>query len=315
MAGVRDFLRGERVGVAAAILSSAIGGIAGGTTRFAIGASDPVTLGVFRFGVGFLLLLPIALALKVKWPRGRDLRGAIALGVMYFAFFIVLFNLAFRDTTAARGSLALSTLPLLTMLVAAAFGVERLDVRKSIGVIIAIVGVVVALVTDLAQAPPMAWRGDLIMVAATLVMALYNVWSRPFIVRSSPLGYVTTGMGAGSAVLAAIAAGSGSYASVADFGSSQWVAVIYLGAFGGAAAFFLWVFALERTTPTRVAITMTINPVFASAVGALALSEPIGINLAIGLVAVFVGIWIATTEPRNAQVATPVCKGDVPPVR
>jgi drug/metabolite transporter (DMT)-like permease len=39
---------------------------------------------------------------------------------MYFAFFIVLFNLAFRYTTAARGSLALSTLPLLTMLVGAA---------------------------------------------------------------------------------------------------------------------------------------------------------------------------------------------------
>jgi drug/metabolite transporter (DMT)-like permease len=77
--------------------------------------------------------------------------------------------------------------------------------------------------------------------------------------------------------------------------------VLYLGAFGGAAAFFLWVFTLERTTPTRTAITMTINPVFASAVGALTLGEPIGVNLLIGLVAVFVGIWIATSEPRRAK--------------
>src|SRR6516165_1479073 len=107
--------RNEYVGVLAAIASSALGGVAGGTTRFAIGMSDPVTLGVFRFGVGFLLLLPIALALRIKWPRGRDWLGVAALGVMYFAFFIVLFNLAFRYTTAARGSLALSTLPLMTM--------------------------------------------------------------------------------------------------------------------------------------------------------------------------------------------------------
>jgi len=40
---------------------------------------------------------------------------------------------------------------------------------------------------------------------------------------------------------------------------------------------------------------MTINPVFASAVGALTLGEPIGINLVVGLLAVFAGIWIATS--------------------
>jgi drug/metabolite transporter (DMT)-like permease len=170
-------VRNEHVGVLAALASSAIGGIAGGTTRFAIGASDPVTLGVFRFGVGFLLLLPIALALGIKWPQKRDWPGVAALGVMYFAFFIVLFNLAFRYTTAARGSLALSTLPLLTMLVAALFGAERLDARKSIGVVVAIGGVAVALMTGLAGTPSGVWRGDMIMVAATLVMALYNVWS------------------------------------------------------------------------------------------------------------------------------------------
>src|SRR5262249_17051570 len=86
-------LRNKYVGVLAAVASSALGGVAGGATRFAIGTSDPVTLGVFRFGVGFLLLLPIALALRIKWPRGRDWLAVAALGVMYFAFFIVLFNL------------------------------------------------------------------------------------------------------------------------------------------------------------------------------------------------------------------------------
>src|SRR5262249_32209991 len=140
-------LRNEYVGVIAAVASSALGGVAGGATRFAIGASDPVTLGVFRFGVGFLLLLPIALALRIKWPRGRDWVAVAALGVMYFAFFIVLFNLAFRYTTAARGSLALSTLPLMTMLVGAAFGVEALDGRKSVGAVIAMPGAAICLAT------------------------------------------------------------------------------------------------------------------------------------------------------------------------
>ncbi len=49
----------DHIGVLAAVASSAIGGIAGGATRFVIHATDPVTLGVFRFGTGFLILLPI----------------------------------------------------------------------------------------------------------------------------------------------------------------------------------------------------------------------------------------------------------------
>ena len=51
--------------------------------------------------------------------------------------------------------------------------------------------------------------------------------------------------------------------------SRAWIAVIYLGAFGGAAAFFLWVLALRMTTPTRVANTMTVNPIAASLLAAL----------------------------------------------
>src|SRR5262249_2373998 len=104
----------------------------------------------------------------------------------------------------------------------------------------------------------------------------------------------TAGMGFGSACLVAVAAWSDGYASVASFHGPQWMAVVYLGAFGGAAAFFLWVFALERTTPTRTAITMTINPVFASAVGALTVGAPLGITRVVGFVAVCAGFGLGT---------------------
>src|SRR6185437_14390694 len=50
----------------------------------------------------------------------------------------------------------------------------------------------------IAAAPPGAWRGELIMTGAVLCMAFYNVWSRPFIQRSSALGFLTVGMGAGA---------------------------------------------------------------------------------------------------------------------
>ena len=62
--------------------------------------------------------------------------------------------------------------------------------------------------------------------------------------------------------------------------------------------------ALERATPTRVATTMTVNPIAAGLLATQLVGEPITPNLVLGLVAVFAGIWIATTEAKAAKLAT-----------
>jgi drug/metabolite transporter (DMT)-like permease len=215
---------------------------------------------------------------------------------MFFAVFFVFYNLALTYTTVARGTLALSTLPLMTMVAGAALGIEPLTRRKTFGVLLAMLGVAAALATGLANAPPGAWRGDLIMAGATLCMALYNVWTRPFIQRSSALGFVTASMAVGAAALTAISVLWGGVGQVARFAPDQWLAALYLGAGGGALAFFLWVYALQHASPTRVANTMTINPVVAGLLAAAILGEAITLNLVVGLVAVCAGIFIATTE-------------------
>jgi drug/metabolite transporter (DMT)-like permease len=283
----------DQTGVLAAVASSAIGGIAGGATRFVVHATDPVTLGVFRFGTGFLILLPIALFMKSRWPKGRDWVAVAALGILFFFAFSVLFNLAYTYTTAARGALTLSTMPLMTMLVGAALGIETLTLRKTAGVLIAMAGVLFALAFGLSNAPAGAWRGELVMFAATFCMSLYNVWSRPFIARSDPLAFLTAGMGAAAFCLLVWALAIRGFDAAAQFGTPQWLAIAYLGVIGSAGAFILWVFALSRTSPTKTAVTITVNPVFASIVGAVAIGEGIGLNLIVGLAAVAVGIWLA----------------------
>jgi drug/metabolite transporter (DMT)-like permease len=288
--------RSERAGVLAGVASSALGGMAAAVTRFVIGATDPVMLAVFRFGLGFLFLMLVALALRSRWPRGRDWLGVAALGVMFYGVFFVVYGESLTYTTAARGSLAVSTLPLLTMIVAALLGREHFTARKTLGVLVAMGGVAIALAAGLSDAPAEAWRGDLMMVAGMLSMALYNVLSRPFMARSSPLGYATAGMGFGSACNMLAAWHGGSFSAVQSFGVAQWAAAVYLGAFAGALGFYLWVYALERTTPTRVANTITVSPIAAALLAAVLVGEPIGTSLLIGVAAVGAGIWIASTE-------------------
>src|SRR5216684_1232878 len=264
----------EWIGVAIALVSSCLCGSAAAITRYLVGNADPITLAILRWGIGFACLLPTALLLHVRWPPRRDWPAVALLGMCFFGLFFVLYNIAIGFTTAARASLALATLPLHTMVIAALLGIEPLTLRKLAGVCVAVLGVMAALAYGLSAAPPGAWRGELIMTGAVLCMAFYNVLSRPFIKRSSALGFLTVGMGAGAAALVLVGLFTGSIVALKSFGTPQWIAGIYLGVGGGAAAFILWVLALERATPTRVANTMTVNPIAAALLAAWLVGEP-----------------------------------------
>lgn len=286
----------EWIGVLIALVSSCLGGTAAAITRYLVGNADPIALAILRWGIGFACLLPTALLLRVRWPPRRDWPAVALLGLCFFGLFFVLYNIAIGFTTAARASLALATLPLHTMVVGALLGVESLTLRKTAGVGVAVLGVIAALASGLAAAPTGAWRGELIMTGAVFCMALYNVLSRPLMQRSSALGFLTVGMGAGAAALILVGSLTGSLSALGSLSTPQWIAGIYLGIGGGALAFILWVMALERATPTRVAATMTVNPIAAGLLAAQLVGEPITPNLVVGLVAVFAGIWIATLE-------------------
>ena len=284
------------LGVLIAMVSRALGGTAAAVTRYLVGDADPLTLAVLRWGIGFLCVLPVALLLRARWPMRRDWPAVAALGICFFGLFFIFYNIAVGYTTAARASLALSTLPLQTMLIAALLCAEPLSLRKSAGVGVAMLGVFAALASGLSQAPAGAWRGELIMTAAVLCMAVYNVLARPLMQRSSALGFLTVGMGFGAAGLTLAGVATNRISVLADFGAPQWIAGVYLGVGGGALAFILWVLALQRATPTQVANTMTLNPIAAALLATQLVDEPITLNLVAGVIAVCLGIWIATTD-------------------
>lgn len=290
-----DNTRSETFGVLVALASSALGGGAAVATRFMIGGADPLTLATVRFGGGALCILPIALLMRPKMPPRDDWPAVAGLGVLFYALFFIVYNLALSYTTVGRGTLALSTLPLMTMVAGAVLGLEKLSPRKTMGVLIAMGGVALALSASLKAAPEGAWRGDLIMAGATISMALYNVYSRPYTQRSSPLGFLAMSMVAGGGVLILVSAFTGRIDAILAFNAQQAWTGLYLAAGGGAFGFFLWVLALKYASPTRVANTITINPFIAMVAGTFLLGEPVTATLVLGLVAVCAGAWVATT--------------------
>ena len=138
------------------------------------------------------------------------------------------------------------------------------------------------------------------MIGAGLCLAISSVWSKPVIRRSGPLQCTAMMMGSGASFLIAVSWLHGGFTAAYQFNFEQWLAVLYLGIVGSAVTFYLWAFALQRTTPTRVAVSVTVNPLVASLMGVMLLNEPLRWNLVVGLLAVCVGIAIAVTKGSSA---------------
>jgi drug/metabolite transporter (DMT)-like permease len=72
---------------------------------------------------------------------------------------------------------------------------------------------------------------------------------------------------------------------------------------GQALTFYLPALALQRTTPTRVGVSVTVNPLVAPLTGVILLNEPLRRKPVVGLLAVCVGIALAVTKGSSATSA------------
>ena len=101
-------------------------------SRAIVAEVPPLTLALLRYAVGFLCLLPFALgALRgLRRPRARDLWAMAALGTGQFGLLIALLNWGLQQVPAAPAALIFSLFPLLTLLLGAALGSERITAPR-----------------------------------------------------------------------------------------------------------------------------------------------------------------------------------------
>jgi drug/metabolite transporter (DMT)-like permease len=283
----------ELLGVAAALLGSVLGGSAAAGTRYAIGSIDPLGIAMLRYTIGAVCLVPCALLAVRKPITLPETLATTGLGILFFALYPYLFALSLAHTTAARGALALSSMPLLTLGFAILLGREAFSWARLTGMLITVAALAYALSPELEGTASTEWKGDLIMVAAAVMQAIYNVLARPFIQRMGALPFTAFGMCIGATVLVAVSVMSGVFHALVSLERAVWAAIVYLGVFGGALLWVLWSIGIRLARPSSVALTATLNALTASLSGAYFLSEPVGHEFFAGLLGVLLGIAIA----------------------
>jgi drug/metabolite transporter (DMT)-like permease len=283
----------ERLALIAAASVGVQVGAATVASRFALAETDPITLAMLRYAVGFLCLAPFAFAAGgFKFAR-RDVVPIAMLGIGQFGLLIALLNFGLLYIPAGRAALVLAAFPLLTMVFAWLLGREALTVAKTIGVLVTIAGVGLALGENaLTSVVERSWIGEAAVLGAAACGAVCSVLYRPYVQRYSALSVGAFAMLASVVALALAAAAHGTLSVKYAFSTTAWSAVIFIGVSSGI-FYYLWLWALAHTSPTKVTVFLGLSPITAAALGLMFFSEPLTATFIAGICCVALGLWVA----------------------
>jgi drug/metabolite transporter (DMT)-like permease len=279
---------------AAAAATGILVGSAMVATRFVIDQTAPASLALFRYTIGFCCLLPpVILSGRVSLER-RDLLPIGLLGITQFGILIALLNYSLQFIPSARAALIFATMPFMTMALAAVLGHEKFTWSKTLGVLLTVAGVGFAVGEKSIQRAGEAsgWIGELAVFGSTLSGAVCSVLYRPYLRKYPTLPVSALAMLASVGFLAVLAAGEGFFNSLPQFTGFGWLAVLFIGVNSGI-GYYLWLWALNHTSPTKVTVFLALSPITATILGALLLGEDISLMSFLGLVFVALGLWIA----------------------
>ncbi|MGE0723543.1 MAG: DMT family transporter [Alphaproteobacteria bacterium] len=261
-------------------------------TRFAVDAVGPGSLALLRYVIAVLCLAPFVLLARHRTIRRADVLPIALLGIGQFGVLIALLNYGLQTVPAARAALLFATFPLMTMLVAAALGREPLTRAKSTGVALTFLGVAVALGEKLTATGGGAWIGEAAVLASALVGGICTALYRPYLARNPALPVGALAMLASVLALALLAAAEGFFSMPPTPDPTQSAAILFIGLSSGV-FYVVWLWALGRASPTRVAAFLSLSPIAAAILGAILLDEPVGLAAVAGLAIVVAGLVAA----------------------
>ncbi|MEV0008760.1 DMT family transporter [Streptomyces sp. NPDC051840] len=242
----------------------------------------------------FTIVLP-ALVLA-GWRGLRALsaaqwRGAALLGLMLSVIFL-LETYGVVHTSATNAGLIISLTMIFTPLAEAAVTRVRPPASFLAAAGLSVVGVVL-LTQGGGFTRPSA--GDLLMLLAALartvhVLAMARIKA---VQDADSLPLTTVQLGGALVVFAVLATlpgtGAGPWSVAADFGVREWAGLLFLSVLCTLFAFFVQMWSVRRTSPSRVSLLLGTEPLWAAAAGIAIGGERLGIPGMAGAVLVLAG--------------------------
>jgi drug/metabolite transporter (DMT)-like permease len=267
--------------------------------RFSNRELEPFWGAGLRFGLAALLFVVIALALRLRWPRGQQLLLTAAYGALGFALSYALMYWALVRVTAGVATVVLAIVPLVTLLLAAAYRLERLHLRGALGALLALAGITWMAIGPQHVVVPLP--ALVAMLFAALVIGQSIILGKR-VSANHPAMTNAVGMSTGAVLLLTLSAIAGETWVLPRQPEALW-GVIYLVTLGSVGLFVLVLLVVRRWTASATSYMFVLFPIVTMVLAALIADEPITWPALTGALVVMLGVWLGALSPAARRLA------------
>ena len=262
-----------------------------------ISSSGLVALRVVGAAIVFVLLQ--GKLGKIRKLPAKDLALLILCSMLGIAINQLLFVKGLSLTTAINSVLLGTTIPVFTLMVSIVLGHDRISLRRIIGILLALSGVVYLVDPWRAQFSPQMTTGNMLIVICAFSYAAYIAISKSLFKRYGALNVITWMFAIACLVTAPIGGYALSNDSLSEAGIWVWITVVYIVLVPTVAAYYLNAWALTRATPTTVAVYIYLQPLIAFGLAPLFLGEKLNRRTLIACLLIFAGVALVTRRARS----------------
>lgn len=278
--------------------------------KWAVREAPPFTVALLRFAAATVVLFAM-----IAWnarrgssgnstaPRGaKQWAGLLCLGLTGMFLYNFFFLKGLSLTTAANGSLIVSLNPLLTAMLSATLLKERIRPIRWAGLLLALAGVGVVVTNGsfeaLGSGSPNP--GDLLLLGAPLMWAVYTVLGKKVLAHLPPLPATAYAALFGTLLLVPAAVLEGPLSrTVSALTPWGWLSVLQLALLGTVAGFVWWYEGVAELGASRAAVFVYLVPLFGVLLASLVLSEAIEPAKIAGGILIVGGVYIGTLAERE----------------
>jgi drug/metabolite transporter (DMT)-like permease len=249
-------------------------------------------LGV-RFGIATLLMLAVRPRALASLPRpmiGRGVLLGLALGMGY-----ALQTVGLKYASATVSGFITGMFVVFTPLAAWVFLRTRIAASAWLGVGLATVGLAFLSLNGASLGV-----GELLTLGCAAMFAAHIVGLGAWSTHEQAYGLAVLQLGVVSIVC--LLFGSLDGITLPSDGST-WAAVVFLAVFATAVAFFVQTWAQAHLAPTRAAVVMTMEPVFATAFAVLVAGEVLTGRIVVGALCILAAMYLVELGPRKSADA------------
>jgi drug/metabolite transporter (DMT)-like permease len=274
-------------------------------TKVALRWAGPTNIAFLRWAISAALLIGW-IAARGRLPTAASLlrnRGATALWVALsgITLFYFLENVALRYTTVINAGVLANLTTVFLVLLGTLWLGEHLTRTEAAAMAVAFVGA--ALVSQGAghlSLTAIGLKGDLLMVLATLLAALYSIGGKRLVAEYPADTVIAVVAGLGTLVLLPLALWE---RLIVGLPVAAWGALLVLGVGSGALANLWWMQILGYTQALRAGMILLLIPVVSTVIAVAFLGEALPPAVLLGGVLVLAGVVIVERRRPGTQPA------------